>query len=138
MNQISQLLTLHLWKNLVIHFYQLQKFFGKILSFLNTRNTWVKLASGISVGDGAKKRLREIIESDGYVGSGVIDENNIFKNLAKNVKSKLMKEVMGNVSRLLPNVLDKGLPDVTGPSMPTTKIPAIPKLWIAILLKVYQ
>ena len=43
-------------------------------------------------------------------------------------KSKLMKEVMGNVSGLLPNVLDQGLPDMTGPSVPTTKIPGIPKL----------
>ena len=49
---------------------------NKVLTYLNTRNTWVKLASGISVGNEAKKRLREIIESDGYVGSGVIDENN--------------------------------------------------------------
>ena len=38
-------------------------------------------------------------------------------------KSKLMKEVMGNVSGLLPNVLDKGLPEMTGPSLPTTSLP---------------
>ena len=38
-------------------------------------------------------------------------------------KSKLMKEVMGNVSGLLPNVLDQGLPKMTGPSLPTTKLP---------------
>jgi len=43
-------------------------------------------------------------------------------------KSKLMKEVMGNVSGLMPKVLDQGLPDMTGPSVPTTKIPGIPKL----------
>ena len=42
-------------------------------------------------------------------------------------KSKLMKEVMGNVSGLMPKVLDQGLPDMTGPSVPTTKIPAIPR-----------
>lgn len=36
-------------------------------------------------------------------------------------KSKLMKEVMGNVSGLLPNVLDKGLPDMTGPSVGVPK-----------------
>ena len=44
-------------------------------------------------------------------------------------KSKLMKEVMGNVSGLLPNVLDKGLPDMTGPSIPAEglKVPAIPR-----------
>lgn len=39
-----------------------------------------------------------------------------------------MKEIMGNVSGLMPKVLDKGLPDMTGPSVPTTKIPSIPKL----------
>jgi len=36
-------------------------------------------------------------------------------------KSKLMKEVMGNVSGLLPNVLDKGLPEMTGPSVGVPK-----------------
>ncbi len=36
-------------------------------------------------------------------------------------KSKLMKEVMGNVSGLLPNVLDKGLPEMTGPSVVVPK-----------------
>jgi len=43
-------------------------------------------------------------------------------------KSRVMKEIMANVSGLLPNVLDKGLPNVTGPSVPTNKIPGIPKL----------
>ncbi len=38
-------------------------------------------------------------------------------------KSKLMKEVMGNVSGLMPKVLDQGLPDMTGPSLPTTSLP---------------
>ena len=47
---------------------------------------------------------------------------------SENFKSQVMKEIMANVSGLLPNVLDKGLPDVTGPSVPTTKIPGIPKL----------
>tara|TARA_B100001741_G_C16176181_1_gene424628 strand:+ start:339 stop:578 length:240 start_codon:yes stop_codon:yes gene_type:complete len=42
-------------------------------------------------------------------------------------KEKLMKEIMGNVSGMMPKVLDKGLPDMTGPSVPTTKIPSIPK-----------
>ena len=36
-------------------------------------------------------------------------------------KSKLMKEVMGNVTGLLPNVLDKGLPEMTGPSVGVPK-----------------
>jgi hypothetical protein len=42
-------------------------------------------------------------------------------------KSRVMKEIMGNVSGLMPKVLDQGLPDMTGPSVPTTKIPSIPK-----------
>jgi len=47
---------------------------------------------------------------------------------SENFKSQVMKEIMANVSGLLPNVLDKGLPDMTGPSVPTNKIPGIPKL----------
>jgi len=43
-------------------------------------------------------------------------------------KSRVMKEIMGNVSGMMPKVLDKGLPDMTGPSVPTNKIPGIPKL----------
>ena len=43
-------------------------------------------------------------------------------------KSKVMNEIIGNVSGLMPKVLDQGLPDITGPSVPTTKIPGIPKL----------
>jgi hypothetical protein len=34
-----------------------------------------------------------------------------------------MKEVMGNVTGLMPKVLDQGLPDMTGPSLPTTSLP---------------
>ena len=33
-------------------------------------------------------------------------------------KAKIMNEVMGNVSGLMPKVLDQGLPEVTGPSLP--------------------
>ena len=40
-------------------------------------------------------------------------------------KAKMMEQVMGKVSGLMPKVLDKGLPDVTGPSIPTNKIPVI-------------
>ena len=43
-------------------------------------------------------------------------------------KSKVMNEIMGNVSGLMPKVLDQGLPNMTGPSVPTKKIPGIPKL----------
>ena len=35
-----------------------------------------------------------------------------------------MKEVMGNVTGLMPKVLDQGLPDMTGPSLPATSLPA--------------
>ena len=33
-------------------------------------------------------------------------------------KSKVMNEIMGNVSGLMPKVLDQGLPDITGESIP--------------------
>ena len=36
-------------------------------------------------------------------------------------KAKIMNEIMGNVSGLMPKVLDKTLPDVTGPSIPLPK-----------------
>ena len=36
-------------------------------------------------------------------------------------KSKVMNEIMGNVSGLMPKVLDQELPKVTGPSMPIIK-----------------
>ena len=42
-------------------------------------------------------------------------------------KAKMMEQVMGKVSGLMPKVLDQGLPDMTGPSVPTTKIPGITK-----------
>jgi len=41
-------------------------------------------------------------------------------------KSKVMKEVMGNVSGLMPKVLDQGLPKMTGPSVGIPK--GLPKL----------
>ena len=36
-------------------------------------------------------------------------------------KSKVMNEILGNVSGMMPKVLDQGLPKVTGPSMPIIK-----------------
>ena len=36
-------------------------------------------------------------------------------------KSRVMKEVLGNVSGMMPKMLDQGLPKVTGPSMPIIK-----------------
>ena len=44
---------------------------------------------------------------------------------SENFKAKVMKEIMGNVSGLMPKVLDKGLPDVTGPSIPTKSLPKL-------------
>ena len=33
-------------------------------------------------------------------------------------KTKIMNEVLGGVSGMMPKVLDQGLPEVTGPSLP--------------------
>ena len=45
-------------------------------------------------------------------------------------KAKMMEQVMGKVSGLMPKVLDQGLPDMTGPSVPNEnwKVPGVPKL----------
>ena len=49
---------------------------------------------------------------------------------SENFKSRVMKEIMGNVSGLMPKVLDQGLPDMTGPSVPDKNwtVPGVPKL----------
>jgi len=44
---------------------------------------------------------------------------------SENFKSRVMKEIMGNVSGMMPKVLDQGLPDVTGPSIPTKSLPKL-------------
>ena len=36
-------------------------------------------------------------------------------------KSKVMNEILDNVSGMMPKVLDQGLPKMTGPSMPIIK-----------------
>ena len=33
-------------------------------------------------------------------------------------KSRVMNEILDNVSGMMPKVLEKGLPDITGPSLP--------------------
>ena len=45
-------------------------------------------------------------------------------------KSRVMKEIMGNVSGMMPKVLDQGLPDMTGTSVPDKNwtVPGVPKL----------
>jgi len=51
-----------------------------------------------------------------------------YKYLSSNqFKEKLMKELMENVSELMPKVLDEGLPDITGTSVPD-KNWTVPKL----------
>ena len=42
---------------------------------------------------------------------------------SENFKSQVMKQILSEVSGLLPNVLDKGLPDITGASIPTKSLP---------------
>ena len=49
----------------------------------------------------------------GYVGYKYVT--------SEQFKAKIMNEIMGNVSGLMPKVLDQGLPKVTGPSMPIIK-----------------
>tara|TARA_B100001540_G_C15754688_1_gene618750 strand:- start:87 stop:332 length:246 start_codon:yes stop_codon:yes gene_type:complete len=54
-----------------------------------------------------------------------------YKYLSSNqFKEKLMKELMENVSELMPKVLDEGLPDITGTSVPDKNwtVPGVPKL----------
>ena len=40
---------------------------------------------------------------------------------SENFKSRVMKEILGNVQGMMPKMLDKGLPKMTGPSMPIIK-----------------
>ena len=37
---------------------------------------------------------------------------------SENFKSRVMNEILDNVSGMMPKVLDQGLPEVTGPSIP--------------------
>ena len=52
------------------------------------------------------------MSATGYIGYRYVT--------SENFKAKVMKEIMANVSGMMPKVLEKGLPDVTGPSI---KIP---------------
>jgi len=40
---------------------------------------------------------------------------------SENFKSKVMNEILDNVSGMMPKVLDQSLPDVTGQSIPLPK-----------------
>ena len=54
----------------------------------------------------------------GILGGGFFT----FKYLSsEQFKAKIMNEIMGNVSGLMPKVLDQGLPKTTGISMPIIK-----------------
>ena len=69
---------------------------NKVLNYLNTRNAWVKLASGIGIDPEAREKIKDILISDGYVGTGSPTETNpstftdadidrfLGKNLAQN------------------------------------------------------
>ena len=69
---------------------------NKVLNYLNTRNAWVKLASGIGIDSKARQKIKDILISDGYVGTGSPTETNpstftdadidrfLGKNLAQN------------------------------------------------------
>jgi hypothetical protein len=54
----------------------------------------------------------------GILGGGFVT----FKYVtSEQFKAKIMNEIMGNVSGLMPKVLDQGLPKTTGISMPIIK-----------------
>ena len=40
---------------------------------------------------------------------------------SENFKAKVMNEILGNVSGMMPKMLDQGLPKATGPSIPIIK-----------------
>ena len=60
---------------------------------------------------------------------GGSDEKTI-KKAKRILKEKLKKELIQNVSELMPKVLDEGLPDITGTSIPDNNwtVPGVPKL----------
>ncbi len=62
------------------------------------------------------------MSATGYIGYRYVT--------SEQFKSRVMKEIMGNVSGMMPKVLDQGLPDMTGPSVPNEnwKVPGVPKL----------
>ena len=55
----------------------------------------------------------------GILGGGFVT----FKYVtSEQFKAKIMNEIMGNVSGLMPKILDAEIPDVTGPSMQLPKL----------------
>jgi len=51
----------------------------------------------------------------GILGGGFVTYKYV---TSEQFKAKIMNEIMGNVSGLMPKVLDKGLPKTTGISIP--------------------
>ena len=62
------------------------------------------------------------MSATGYIGYRYVT--------SEQFKSRVMKEIMGNVSGMMPKVLDQGLPDMTGTSVPDKNwtVPGVPKL----------
>ena len=62
------------------------------------------------------------MSATGYIGYRYVT--------SENFKAKVMKEIMANVSGMMPKVLDQGLPDMTGTSVPDKNwtVPGVPKL----------
>ena len=70
--------------------------------------------------------LSFILTSSTLIAAGIS-----YKYLSSNqFKEKLKKELIQNVSELMPKVLDGGLPDITGTSIPDNNwtVPGVPKL----------
>ena len=70
--------------------------------------------------------LSFILTSSTLIAAGIS-----YKYLSSNkFKEKLKKELIQNVSELMPKVLDEGLPDITGTSIPDNNwtVPGVPKL----------
>ena len=53
------------------------------------------------------------MSATGYIGYRYVT--------SEQFKSKVMKEILGNVQGMMPKILDNGLPKMTGPSMPIIK-----------------
>ena len=62
------------------------------------------------------------MSATGYIGYRYVT--------SENFKAKVMKEIMANVSGMMPKVLDQGLPDMTGTSVPDKNwtVPGVPRL----------
>ncbi len=65
------------------------------------------------------------------ISSTLVAAGITYKYLSSNqFKEKLKKELIQNLSELMPKVLDEGLPDITGTSIPDKNwtVPGVPRL----------